>query len=63
MNWSSIKQDNARGLDDYSIFLTECQHAINNVASARALEYPENMKLLIRKLPFYLQEKWRNVVY
>ncbi|XP_062566787.1 uncharacterized protein LOC134229094 [Saccostrea cucullata] len=63
LNWSSIKQDNARGLDDYAIFLTECQHAVNNVASARALEYPENMKLIIKKLPFYLQEKWRNVVY
>ncbi|XP_061191629.1 uncharacterized protein LOC133199818 [Saccostrea echinata] len=63
LNWSSIKQDNARGLDDYAIFLTECQHAVNNVTSARALEYPENMKLIIKKLPFYLQEKWRNVVY
>lgn len=35
---------------------------MNNVDSARVLEYSENMKLLIRKLPFYLQEKWRNVV-
>ncbi|XP_062610669.1 uncharacterized protein LOC134272455 [Saccostrea cucullata] len=48
---------------DRYVFLTECQHAVNNVASARALEYPENMKLIVKKLPFYLQEKWRNVVY
>ena len=63
LNWQAIKQDNTRALDDFAIFLTECQYAVYNVDSARVLEYSENMKLLIRKLPFYLQEKWRNIVY
>nr|XP_034339443.1 uncharacterized protein LOC105341007 [Crassostrea gigas] len=63
LDWPAIKPDNSKALDSYAIFLTECQFAVNNVNSARVLEYSENMKLLIRKLPFYLQEKWRNVVY
>ena len=63
LNWQTVKQDNTRALDDFAIFLTECQYAVYNVDSARVLEYSENMKLLIRKLPFYLQEKWRNIVY
>jgi hypothetical protein len=27
------------------------------------LEYSENLKSLVKKLPYYLHEKWRNVVY
>ena len=57
LNWQTVKQDNTRALDDFAIFLTECQYANNNVDSARVLEYSEKMKLLIRKLPFYLEEK------
>lgn len=63
LNWPAIKPDNSKALDSYAIFITECQFAVNNANSARALEYSENMKLLNRKLPFYLQEQWRNVVY
>lgn len=34
LNRQIIKHDNIRTLDDYAIFLTECQYAINNVDSA-----------------------------
>ena len=63
LNWQTVEQDNTRALDDFAIFLIECQYAVNNVDSARVLEYSENMNLLIKKLLFYLQEKWRTIVY
>ena len=63
LGWHTIKPDNSKALDEYAIFLMECQHAVNSIDSAKVLEYSENMKLLIKKLPFYLQEKWRNIVY
>lgn len=63
LNWPAIRPDNSKALDSYAIFSTEYQFSVNNVDSGRVLEYSDNMKLLIRKLLFYLQEKWRNVVY
>ena len=62
LNWQTVKQDNTRALDDFAIFLIECQYAVNNVDNARVLEYSENMNL-VKKLLFYLQEKWRTIVY
>ncbi|VDI06661.1 Hypothetical predicted protein [Mytilus galloprovincialis] len=63
MNRPFIKADHPKALDDFAIFLQECMYAVNYVDAAKVLEYSENLKLLIQKLPFYMQEKWRNVVY
>ncbi len=63
MDWPVVKQGSARALDDYSIFLRECQFAVESVEAARVLEYSENLKLLVRKLPFYMHDKWRSIVY
>lgn len=63
LDWPIINQDDGRALDDYSIFLTECNCAIENVEAARILKYSENLKLLVKKLPFYLHEKWRNIAF
>ncbi|XP_071137143.1 uncharacterized protein [Mytilus edulis] len=63
LDWSVIKPDNAKALDDFSIFLRECLYAVENVEAARILEDSENLKHLVKKLPYYLHEKWRNIVY
>ncbi|VDI74707.1 Hypothetical predicted protein [Mytilus galloprovincialis] len=63
MNWPFIKADHPKALDDFAIFLQEWMYAVNYVDAVKVLEYSENLKLLIQKLPFYMQEKWRNVVY
>lgn len=58
-----IRNDNPKALDGYAIFLEECQHAIETVSAAVVLEYSDNLKLLVKKLPFHLHERWRNIVY
>lgn len=63
MEWPLIKADNAKALDEFAIFLRECQYAVENVEAAGVLEYSENLKAIIKKLPYYLHEKWRNMVY
>ena len=63
LDWPIIKTDDAKALDSFSVYLKECQFAIENVEAARLLEYSENLKLLVKKLPYYLHEKWRNIVY
>ena len=40
----------------------ECKNAVCVVNAARVLEYFENIKRLVSKLPFYVQERWRNIV-
>ncbi|XP_060603364.1 uncharacterized protein LOC132756335 [Ruditapes philippinarum] len=62
LEWPIVKDD-PKALDSYSIFLMECQYAIENVDAARVLEYPENIKSIVKKLPYSLQERWRNTVY
>ncbi|XP_053389065.1 uncharacterized protein LOC128552083 [Mercenaria mercenaria] len=63
LEWSVIKADNPKALDQYSIFLKECLYAVENVEAARVLEYSENIKRIIMKLPYYLHERWRTIVY
>ena len=48
LDWPIIKTV-AKALDSFSIYLKECQFAIENVEAARVLEYSENLKLLGQK--------------
>ncbi|XP_064647035.1 uncharacterized protein LOC135499916 [Lineus longissimus] len=63
LSWPSIRSDNAKGLDEYSIFLRECLYAVENVSGAQVLDYSENLKLLVKKLPVHLHDRWRNIVF
>ncbi|XP_061180168.1 uncharacterized protein LOC133188682 [Saccostrea echinata] len=63
LNWPLVKQDSAKALDQFAIFLRECQYAVENIDAGRVLEYSENLKLLVKNLPFYLHDKRRNCVY
>lgn len=53
----NIKPDDAKGLDDLSILLVECQNAVKCIEAVRVLEYPENLRRLVGKLPYYLHDK------
>jgi hypothetical protein len=63
LDWPVIKPDSAKSLDEYAIFLRECQFAVESLDAAGVLEYSENLKSLVKKLPYYLHDKWRNIVY
>jgi hypothetical protein len=63
MEWPQIKADNAKGLDKFAIFLTECENALNSIEAMRILEYSENLRRLVGKLPFHMHVKWRNLVF
>ena len=62
LNWPQVKGDNPKSLDDFGIFLVECENAIKSLEAVRILEYPNNLQQLVKKLPFYIQEKWRTIV-
>ncbi|XP_046564520.1 uncharacterized protein LOC124273324 [Haliotis rubra] len=62
MCWPNIKADNAKALDEYAVFLNECHNAVTSLHSVKVLEYPDNIRKLVMKLPFHCQEKWRGIV-
>jgi hypothetical protein len=59
LDWPSIKADDAKALDQYSIFLMECHYAVKSVSAAKVLEYSDNMKRIVSKLPYCMYDKWR----
>ncbi|XP_064624565.1 uncharacterized protein LOC135486033 [Lineus longissimus] len=63
LDWPSIEADNTKALDDYSIFLKECENAVRSIESIKVLEYPDNSIKLVKKLPYHMHHKWRNIAY
>lgn len=57
-----IKGDDAKGLEEFSFFLVECEHAVSSIEALKVLKYSENMKRLISKLPYYLHDRWRSMI-
>jgi hypothetical protein len=62
LNWPFIKGNNPKALDEYSIFLVECLNAVQSLEALKVLDYSENMRQLVAKLPLNLHDKWRNLV-
>jgi len=64
LDWPVVKPDDSHGLDDLGIFLMECQYAVQEAGTSAAgvLEYSENIRRIVSKLPFYMHDKWRSDV-
>jgi hypothetical protein len=63
LSWAPIKPDNPKELDRLAIFLTECQNAVSSFDAVGVLNYSENLKKIVAKLPYYLHDRWRNQVF
>ena len=53
-----IKQGDAEGILDYSVFLSECECALRRVNALAELEMMERMSVIVNKLPEQLALKW-----
>ncbi|VDI57783.1 Hypothetical predicted protein [Mytilus galloprovincialis] len=62
LEWPTLKAGDSKGLDEFSLFLIECENAAHSINALRILEYSENIKRLMCKLPFHLHDRWRSVV-
>ena len=63
LQWPDIKPDNPSALDEFAIFLCECQFAVQDIEYTNVLEYSKNLRMIVKKLPFYLHDKRRNLVF
>ena len=61
-NWPNLKNDDSQELKNLSLFLTKCQHAMNGISHLAVLNHSPNMQMIIKKLPGYLQNRWRDYV-
>ena len=62
LNWPVIKADNIKALDEFAILLCECEHAVQSLEALKVLEYSENFRRIVSKLPYNLHDKWRSLV-
>ncbi|KAK0152298.1 hypothetical protein N1851_006347 [Merluccius polli] len=61
LSWSSIKPDDTKALQVYTLFLRGCSTAMKDVHYMHELDMPANMLVIIKKLPYQLRDKWRTV--
>ena len=62
LNWPQIKGDNVEAFDEFSVMLTTCRNAILDMPYGLVeLQNPKTMRLVLEKLPFGLQDRWRRV--
>jgi hypothetical protein len=62
LEWPTIRNRDTKLLDEFALFLVECQNGTECIQAGSILEYSENIKRLLSKLPFHLHDRWRNVV-
>ena len=60
LGWSTLKYDDATGLKQLSFFLKKCNQAMKSLSYLTVLNHPSNMQIVVRKLPFILQNRWRH---
>ncbi|XP_070546566.1 uncharacterized protein [Ptychodera flava] len=58
LDWPQIKPDNVTSLDKFAIFLNRCKTATRCVDGLEVLEHSENMKRIVKKLPYFMQDSW-----
>ncbi|XP_014667134.1 PREDICTED: uncharacterized protein LOC106808795 [Priapulus caudatus] len=62
LDWPMVRAGDAEALDEFSLFLVECENAVGSIGAGSVREYSENVKRLMGKLPFHLHDRWRSIV-
>ena len=60
LSWPTLKTEDVRGLQEYSLFLRGCCNAMEDVQYLNDLDTPTNMLDIIKKLPYKLRDHWKS---
>ena len=63
LTWPIIKQQDSLGLQHLALFLVKCESAMSSIFHMSVLNHAPNIQAIVQKLPFYLQNKWRDHVF
>lgn len=58
-DWPLLKSGDDAALQRLSIFLIQCVSAMESLSYLHILDHPNNLQMLVKKLPYNLQERWR----
>ena len=61
--WPKIPRDNPSSLQELSLFLIECKNTVSNLNYSTELDSTSNIKMVVAKLHYTLQEKWKTVAF
>ena len=61
-DWPTLRPGDDNALEKLAIFLTQCLSAMEFLSYLVTLDHPNNLQCLVKKLPFYQQERWRREV-
>ena len=59
--WPAISRDDTKKLDELTTFLIGCQNTMILTESIKELDYPTSLRLIVSKLPMFLQDRWARV--
>ena len=57
--WASMKPEDVKGLQEFSLFLRGCCNAMENLEYMEEMNVISNMRTILMKLPYRLREGWR----
>ncbi|XP_063049984.1 uncharacterized protein LOC134444684 [Engraulis encrasicolus] len=63
LSWPQIKPQDAKSLQEYSMFLRSCCNAMEEMSYMEELDTISTIKSIAVKLPYKLREKWRNKAF
>lgn len=61
LTWSVLKPEDVKALQAYSFLLRGCCNAMGEVGAMHELDVTANMQTVVKKLPYKLRDRWRNV--
>ena len=60
MEFPEIKPNDNAGLRKLFLLVNQCHNAMQSLGDVGVLDFPTNLQMIVRKLPPYLQNKWRD---
>ena len=63
LQWPCMKPGDVTSLDDFAILLRSCINATEEISALSEVNHPKNLQLIVSKLPYSLQERWRRKVH
>ena len=56
--WPVVRGDDVKRLDEFTTFLIGCRNAMLSTDGVKVLDFPSSLRLIVSKLPIYLQDRW-----
>lgn len=57
--WQTIKSEDMKALQAYSLFLRGCCNVMEELEYMQELDMPVNIRAMVSKLPYKMREQWR----